>query len=806
MTEEGAGMTGGKGAGGMREGGLGMVGILGGWVKLDYILGDGLGVGGVWSGSAEEARIAGAADVVRRSMEEMLVQVLNGTVRRRSWLLALGALAALLALATLALMPARAAHDTLPSDFKVSLSLDQDSDNIVPAGAAITVKLTAGWTEGGNPPDALVDNIDVRDVVLRVSGTHEWSNGTHSVTLTEVDDDGVAVTGTVQGDVARIRGTRATTTSPAVAGDITLPTGITVEATISGEAHGFASTSGCGPSYVNGTRTWRCALSTGGGTSGDSTPLPTTADTLSIFIPAGTPDGPFTISLSGRAYVRDAADDTAAVEANVDGHWKALSDTLEVTVGTVDEATSVLLNMAPDIKAGTAYSATDDTPQSQSPLYNNTDDDTTYPTSITSGGNTILVLSILNEGGKAAAAGNARAVTLATNRGTLRAAAGATQLCGAGGTVCSFDAAGIGALNASNSAAIAVTLTYPTTAKSGAVQVDATVFTKGGQTLTASRKLTFVGTAETLSVSDPATALLHVATTVGSDNRDELTLTVSAVDASDNPAAVGTSSRRVSVKGPDDKTVPATSLAAYITGGSAADTDEPTAAPGALANPRVKLVSLGSATSPLKTGEYTLSVTAGTKSTTQKFMVAGDAATVTLSEPEGELAIYSTLTLTVTANDADGNPVPDGTVVTWPELQNVGSQGSVVRSNVGGTTKDGQATGTFLVVGEGTTVITASVNGKSGVRVIRVAAEAPAEEAAPADPADGLSVRAPGFASWIGSDDSSAEDLLNALTGFGQVSLWQNGQWLRYGVADGQEIPGSYNFDIRTGDILWLSR
>ena len=732
------------------------------------------------------------------------MQVLNGTVRRRSWLLALGALAALLALAVLTLMPARATHAGLPSTFKVSLSLAEDSDNVVPANSNINVRLTASWTD----TDALVDNIDIRDVVLRVSGTHEWStNGTHSLTLTEVPTSGVApdpADGT--GDVVRIRGIDGdTTTDPNDASTAPSP------ADIQGEAHGILAT-GCSSSYVDKVRTMRCALTTGTGAASDSTPEPTVAgaDDLSIFIPAGTPDGEFTISLSGKAYARGAGTVGTSTDDHVTGgevHHRALSDSLTVTVGTVDEVASISLRMAPDIKARTAYSTstTDPDPnlQSESPLYNNTADDGFFSDSISAGGNTRLLLSVLSANETASAKGAISSLVINTTRGTLRILNPGVQ-CSNDGLACAVETPNT-SLTAANSGRIAINLAYNSTDKPGTATVRVSLFSTAGKTYSATHDVTFKGAVDKIEISEPSTSLLRMASvnqvtgllSTAPDNRDVLTLTVSAADASGNAGTVDLTSTQVRVTGPDGKLV-SSGLTALMTG----DTGGPEA--DAARNPRVRLTVTAEEDAPLKVGEYTLSVRAG-KTDTQKFMVVGDAKTVMLSDPEGELTISGQLSLTATVNDADGNPVPDGTAVLWNAIK-VGAADAVVVINANRVTKDGQASGNFLVVGEGTSYINATANGESDVKVITVAAAVAPEAAAPADPADGLSVRAPGFSAWVGDTGSSASELLEALDGIGQVLLWQNGQWLRYGLADGREIPGSYDFDIRSGDILWLSR
>ena len=103
---------------------------------------------------------------------------INGIVgRRRSWLLALATLSALLAVTALTLAPARAAP---PDDLALSLSLVDDSDNVVPAGENLTVAAKFSYTA-----DAAQD-LPVTGGTLRVSGSHEWEhNGRSRLSINE---------------------------------------------------------------------------------------------------------------------------------------------------------------------------------------------------------------------------------------------------------------------------------------------------------------------------------------------------------------------------------------------------------------------------------------------------------------------------------------------------------------------------------------------------------------------------------------------------------------------------------------------
>ena len=109
---------------------------------------------------------------------------MNGIVGRRSWLLALATLSALLAVAALTLAPARAAP---PEDLALSLSLVDDSDNVVPDGAELQVKATLSYTAEADAA------LQVTGGKLRVSGDHEWEhNGRSSLNVEPLDFGGEA--------------------------------------------------------------------------------------------------------------------------------------------------------------------------------------------------------------------------------------------------------------------------------------------------------------------------------------------------------------------------------------------------------------------------------------------------------------------------------------------------------------------------------------------------------------------------------------------------------------------------------------
>ena len=223
----------------------------------------------------------------------------------------------------------------------------------------------------------------------------------------------------------------------------------------------------------------------------------------------------------------------------------------------------------------------------------------------------------------------------------------------------------------------------------------------------------------------------------------------------------------------------------------------------------------------LDIGEYTLEVRAGSLVGEQTFTVTGGATTVALSDPTPEPALRSQFTITATVTDAEGTAVPNGTRVHWADLTIGDETTTLVQIAQQTATTDGQATATYLAVSPGRATITVTADGQraaaggvSGgvanavlVSIADPAAAAAAAAAAqPPNLADQLSSTTPGApSSYLGQSPTTAADVLAALDGVTTIQLWQYNKWLRYGVADSQVIPGSYNFQIPPGAVLWLS-
>ncbi|MCY4667199.1 MAG: hypothetical protein OXC29_04335 [Rhodococcus sp.] len=64
-----------------------------------------------------------------------------------------------------------------------------------------------------------------------------------------------------------------------------------------------------------------------------------------------------------------------------------------------------------------------------------------------------------------------------------------------------------------------------------------------------------------------------------------------------------------------------------------------------------------------------------------------------------------------------------------------------------------------------------------------------------------------GFVSWLSESPTTASELFSSLSAAGAtaIHLWNDGAWVRYSVVDGSAVPGSVNFDVERGDILFIS-
>ena len=272
-----------------------------------------------------------------------------------------------------------------------------------------------------------------------------------------------------------------------------------------------------------------------------------------VVIPKGTPEGPFTISGSVTlVYGEDADGQPLSVQRTAD---------LELRIGTVQEVAHVRLDFANDDR-GTPNDVTDDRPQ---------------PSALSlRGSSTVLRLQILNELEKASAAGSVASVIITATAGTLSTDFGSGCAAGGGAATCRLDASAVGATNADN---IPITLTHP--GREGTARISVLVIaTDGSSHESEQREVVLAGAPRALGVSGPSVALLNIDTPdsgADKDDRDVVTLTVTATDRLGSPVRAADRSYSYRITGPDDKRVAASKIAVqWPIRGGATCTNPPT--------------------------------------------------------------------------------------------------------------------------------------------------------------------------------------------------------------------------------------
>ena len=570
----------------------------------------------------------------------------------------------------------------------------------------------------------------------------------------------------------------------------------------------------CAHRTIDGLTTWTCPLDTG--------------DTR-IVIPSGTPDETFTVSGT----------------LTIDG--VQYTDTLEVAVAAVDEVA----------EAQFAFAPRESDPRRGEP----------YPSSIDIGETTRLRLRVLNEHGKASAANSIAAILITTTAGSLSTEIGSG--CLGGGGVCRIPVSAITAANAdkidvvlahpgrgrAGSAEVRATV-LAADGESFEPEPLAVRFAGEAAALAISEPSTTVLNVHTAD-SGP-----------DRDDRDILLLSVTAVDENGQKAVVPFLSTRVALKGPESRTIrvddlwdagataPVRFAWPFTRAQLKAHLGAPTTASQLLGShdaigkwdttrrwrfygvnadnkPIVGAVDFtanrgdvlrfdnfirdadgnlqilidvdAAQSSPLPTGEYTLELRAGAIVATRAFRIVGDAASLTLSEPQGSRALGDQITFTAALTDADGATVADGTPVVWQESSTTPNV-VLVQLAADTRTTGGEASATYLVIGSGAGVVRATSGDASDVRAIFDLGALP-EPDTPPNPAALLSSRAAGgIATWLGSGTTTAAELLAGLNGVAAISLWRDGGWLSYRRSNGAPPAESVDFTVRPGDILRLHR
>ena len=509
--------------------------------------------------------------------------------------------------------------------------------------------------------------------------------------------------------------------------------------------HIWLSDAGCLPTIVDGETTSICTIELG---------------ETRVVVPPGFRPGTHTVSLSGSLRLD-----------GITGKDIPMYGAIELDIGrNVREVAEVSLDFATDTRGTTS-----------------TADDRPHPSAIADGQTTRLELTILNENGVRSSPLGIDSLFITTTSGSLQAdLAGGCQ---SGGVSCQITGS---QLVGPNLGRVGLTLTH--TGQPGTAVVEGTVLTPtGGFFLTERRTVTFTGPADSLAIAPAATALLNVGTPddgADKDDRDTLTLAVTATDAAGNtvaPPAAG--AQRVTLSDPDGERVTSGVALEWPLGGAEAPTLN------AAGQRQVRVNVDRAAAQPLANGEYTLTVRAGTLTATQTLNVSGGPAAITLSEPDGSLEQGGRFSLTATVVDAAGAAVPNGTAVEWGS-QGLGTTPGPVRLAAETQTTDGQASAEFLSILGGAVYVTAESGGVTQLRLLQIG-----DPAGPRGLLDDLSSTAPNsYATWQGEAAVAASALYQALPPT-VVRLWRASEtgWKHYAGATADD------FMIAPGAVLWLS-
>ena len=340
----------------------------------------------------------------------------------------------------------------------------------------------------------------------------------------------------------------------------------------------------------------------------------------------------------------------------------------------------------------------------------------------------------------------------------------------------------------------------------GMVDVTATVVGGDGLARSETITLTFTGPVDTIALGDASDTLLNQyvdhdedgagTTDKDTDPRDNVSFALTASDGSGN-AVVPTNNAVVTIKGPD--------------GGLVEGKLDVTQSLKGVTNTIGLQVDEGvTASSPLESGAYTIEARDGRFKAEATFVVVGK--TDTLSVEASDTApseLGQTVSVTATAVDADGEPVADGTMVSFtPAGRNAGVD-VAVRTGTDGSvaTRGGEATATFVIATNGPAIVTAVADGKSASAVL-VSTAGASDDAMPEEEASVACLsNLAGFSTWSCGVETSASEIFGFVSARGAtaIHLWNGSAWVRYSVVDGTMVPGSSDFMVAENDILYIS-
>lgn len=578
-----------------------------------------------------------------------------------------------------------------------------------------------------------------------------------------------------------------------------------------------------------------CDSSSGTDSSG-STPATATCtiDTdVQVVIPAGTPDGSYRISgnveFSGTATVTFTdADETDNDDSDVIGD--ASNNVLptgvsyNLVLGPVAAVDSVSFGPANTCTAAGVYMGTGNARACRTTIGTNMESE--------------FELRVLNSAKRGVLSAQLATVVVTLLRTGDAGGSATLSSCGgtqASGSSCNPTLGSPSALNSETTGSFKVRVKAPRTP--GAATLRVLVVPKSGESESRTQSLTFVGAAAKYTIAEQTASVLNRlagdeqdADDIKDAARNVLHLGISATDSRDQTVPVP-ATLTYEVMGPDGKKVNDAIISAAAA--NKADTTADIDTDPDVDTSKVRIEVLDNAAPFPATGEYTLNVKSGSKVlATTTFTLAGPTAedglkvVADLSEAD---AVGTEVPITITAQDADGNNVADGTrvLITVSDID-TGSGNVLVLSgaNAAGavykTTKNGRATASAIVVGSARAVLTVDIVGTDGedtgtddddntdlsqANAHEVLDLSGVAAVATQTPTTGLTRTDLGqYASWMRGETTTAAALFNQLVrrGATAIHLFNGTKWVRYATVDGQTVPGALDFTVKQGDTLFI--
>lgn len=748
-----------------------------------------------------------------------MTQAFSEVLARQRPLLALAVITALFIAAAAAIAPSRAADPATDVTWSVGIGvLDANGDGIIQAGDSpkLTVTITASIA-----PDA-ADQGNNAKVDVADTGTTPAALAISNLRFGEGPDAGGV-------DATRVG-------LPSASGIRFLP-----DETAPNDQKVRVEAGDLNP---DANAPLACASNTGSDSSG-STPATATCtivtDTL-VVIPSGTPDGSYRISgnveFSGTATVTfdDATD--APETATAGG---AAATTTPANTTPLPTAVSYNIVLGP-VAAVDSVSFAPANTCTAAGVYTGTGNDKACKTTIDTNAESEFELKILNSAKRGVLSAQLATVVVTLLREGDAGGSATLSMCGGGsasGSSCNPALDSPNLLGGGEGSMRQTTSSFKIRVKAprtpGAATLRVLVVPKTGDSEPKTIALTFTGSASKYTLAEQTGTVLNRlagdeqdAMDIKDGARNVLHIGLSATDSRDQTVSVPTG-LTYDVMDPDGK-----KLTAGITAGPANKADGADAGTDPdVDTSKVRIEVSDNAAPFLATGEYTLNIKQGTKTVaTTTFTVAGPTAEDGLTV-EADLdaadAVGSEVPIAITAKDADGNNVPDGTrvLITVSDID-TGSGNVLVLSgaNAAGavykTTKNGRATATAIVVGTARAVLTVDIVGTDGTddgtdddantdlslaNAHEVLDLSGVDQVQTTSPTTGLTRTDLGqYTSWMRSETTTAAALFNQLVrrGATAIHLFNGTNWVRYATVDGVRVPGALDFTVKQGDTLFI--